>query len=85
MALRRLQRGEQLPMPLSRPMPTIGKGCHELRIADIGPTEWRIIYHLAPEAIAILEVFQKKTKKTPNVVIRNCKRRLALFNEGVGP
>ena len=32
--LRRLQRGEGLSLPESRPMPTIGPRCHELRIGD---------------------------------------------------
>jgi hypothetical protein len=32
--LRRLQQGETLGLPQSRPMPTIGAGCHELRIPD---------------------------------------------------
>jgi hypothetical protein len=32
--LRRLQRGDSLGMPHSRPMPTIGARCHELRIVD---------------------------------------------------
>ena len=32
--LRRLQRGETLGLPHSRPMPDIGAGCHELRIVD---------------------------------------------------
>lgn len=30
--LRKLQRGEKLSMPHSRPMPEIGPRCHELRI-----------------------------------------------------
>jgi hypothetical protein len=34
--LRRLQRGELLSMPQSRPMPGIGARCHELRINDGG-------------------------------------------------
>ena len=29
-----LQRGEVLPMPLSRPMPSVGPGVEELRIRD---------------------------------------------------
>ena len=33
--LRRLQRGESLSLPESRPMPSIGPRCHELRIDDI--------------------------------------------------
>ena len=34
--LRRLQRGEKLAFPHSRPMPAIGARCHELRITDAG-------------------------------------------------
>lgn len=34
--LRRLQRGESISLPHSRPMPGIGKACHELRIQDGG-------------------------------------------------
>ena len=32
--LRKLQLGEALELPHSRPMPNIGKNCHELRISD---------------------------------------------------
>src|SRR6266567_3226209 len=32
--LRRLQRGERIGLPASRPMLIIGRGCHELRITD---------------------------------------------------
>jgi hypothetical protein len=32
--LRQLQRGEQLAMPHSRPMPSIAPRCHELRIRE---------------------------------------------------
>ena len=32
--LRRLQQGENLEFPHSRPMPTIGTHCHELRVKD---------------------------------------------------
>jgi phage-related protein len=39
-------------------MPSIGPGCHELRIDDISGA-WRIIYKVAPDAIVILEVFKK--------------------------
>jgi phage-related protein len=43
--LRRLQRGDNIPLPHSRPMPRVGKACHELRIQDAGRT-WRIVYHI---------------------------------------
>lgn len=73
--LRRLQRSESLGMPHSRPMPSVGPGCHELRINDAGAS-WRIVYRAEPDAIVILEVFSKKTRKTPDAVIEACKRRL---------
>ena len=73
--LRKLQRGERLGMPYSRPMPSIGPRCHELRINDESAT-WRIVYRIDSDAIVIVEVFSKKTAQTPKPVIDNCKRRL---------
>jgi phage-related protein len=79
--LRRLQDGETLSMPHSRPMPTAGPACHELRIVD-GTQSWRIIYHLSGEAVVLLEVFAKTTGRTPNRVIQTCKRRLKAYLGG---
>src|SRR5438552_10809931 len=76
--LRRLQRGEKLSMPASRPMPSIGTNCHELRIVDAGVT-WRIAYYVAKEAIVILDVFPKKARSTPKRVIETTKRRLRTY------
>lgn len=73
--LRRLQQGELLSMPQSRPMPTIGARCHELRITDDDVT-WRIVYRLDADAVIVLEVFDKKTNRTPKQVVDTCKRRL---------
>ena len=73
--LRRLQRGERIEMPLSRPMRDIGAACHELRVDD-GDVTFRILYHVAKEAIVILEVFQKKSRATPKQVIDVAKKRL---------
>jgi phage-related protein len=78
--LRRLQRGEQLGMPQSRPMPGIGTRCHELRIVDDDVT-WRIAYYLGAEAIVILEVFEKKTQTTPKFVIDIAKKRLKRYQD----
>ena len=72
--LRRLQCGESLSLPHSRPMPGIGKRCHELRIPDEQGT-WRIVYRLDPDAIVIGEVFAKKTAQTPQHVIERVQRR----------
>ena len=73
--LRKLQQGETLGMPHSRPMHAIGSRCHELRINDENST-WRIIYRLDADAIVILEVFSKKSRATPKAVINACKNRL---------
>lgn len=73
--LRKLQIGEKLIMPQSRPMPTIGRRCHELRITDNDVT-WRIVYRMDMDAIVILEIFDKKTNKTPKRIIDVCKDRL---------
>jgi phage-related protein len=78
--LRRLQRGELLPMPQSRPMPRTGKRCHELRIVDADAT-WRVIYRLDFDAIVIAEVFAKKTVTTPRLVIESCQRRLKEYDD----
>ena len=60
--LRRLQQGDKISMPDSRPMPSVGRRCHELRIPDESGT-WRIIYRIDEDAIVILDVFSKKTTK----------------------
>jgi phage-related protein len=76
--LRRLQRGDNIPLPHSRPMPGIGNACHELRIRDTSKI-WRIVYHVDTEAIVILEVFAKTTQQTPKFVIDTCRARLKLY------
>lgn len=73
--LRQLQRGEKLSMPHSRPMPTIGRRCHELRVPDEDKT-WRIVYRIDHDAIVILEVFAKKDRTTTRSVIDTCKKRI---------
>ncbi|RPI67810.1 MAG: type II toxin-antitoxin system RelE/ParE family toxin [Ignavibacteriae bacterium] len=77
--LRLLQQGINVSMPDSRPIPDIGRRCHELRIPD-GSLDWRIVYRIDPDSILILEVFSKKTQKTPKHVIESCKRRIAAYD-----
>lgn len=77
--LRLLQMGERLYMPKSRPMPSIGVRCHELRINDANVT-WRIVYRLDDDAIVIAEVFSKKTEQTPQSVIEVCRARLKEYD-----
>jgi len=76
--LRRVQAGENLSLPHSRPIPSIGGACHELRIVDKNAT-WRVVYFVATDAVVILEVFSKKTQETPKHVIEACKRRLQAY------
>lgn len=67
-------------MPHSRPMPVIGRRCHELRIQDTGAT-WRILYRVDPDAVVIVEVFSKATPATPRRVIDVCKQRLGEYDD----
>lgn len=80
--LRRLQGGDSLRMPLSRPMPTIGANCHELRVKD-ATKEWRIFYYVDEDAIVILEIFNKTTRQTPDRVLDTCRNRLAAYKQAI--
>lgn len=81
--LRRLQRGESLGLPHSRPLPSLGPRCHELRILDESAT-WRVVYRIDGDAIVIAEVFSKKTQATPRRVIEVCARRLRQYDAIAG-
>lgn len=78
--LRRLQQGEKLATPQSRPVRSIASGCHELRINDQGLT-WRLMYRIDTDVILILAVFAKKTEKTPDDIIRTCRNRLRDYED----
>lgn len=80
--LRDLQDGLPLSMPHARPMPSIGRRCHELRVND-GEHVWRLIYRLDADAIVVLEVFDKKTRQTPQHVIETCRARIKAYDRGV--
>ena len=74
-----LQEGTKLSMPHSRPMPSIGARCHELRVEDTDQT-WRIIYRIDADAIVIFEVFSKKSPSTPQPVVDRCKGRIKRYD-----
>ena len=60
----RLQRGQSLAMPHSKPMPSGGKGCYELRIKGEDGA-YRVFYLLKIEdEIIVFHAFKKKTQKT---------------------
>jgi phage-related protein/DNA-binding XRE family transcriptional regulator len=77
--LRQLQDGIKLSLPHSRPMPSMGIGCHELRIQDENST-WRIVYYINSVAIVILEVFSNTTPQTPQAVLIDAKQGSKLIN-----
>jgi phage-related protein len=70
---------ENLGLPHSRPMPSIGTHCHELRIRDQNKN-WRIVYRVDQDAVLIVEVFNKTTRNTPKSVIEVCQKRLARYD-----
>ena len=66
-------------MPHSRPMPSIAKNVHELRVrCENG--NWRIACRPDPDAVVILEIFKKQSRGTPKQVIQTCRRRLAAYD-----
>jgi phage-related protein len=75
-ALRDLQKGVHLGMPLSRPMPMVASGVHELRIRGEGTTVRVLYYVRKADAIVVFHAFQKKSQKTPSREIDLARQRL---------
>jgi phage-related protein len=71
--LRRIEEGESLGMPHSRPMPSIGPRCHEIRVRDENRI-WRVVCRLDPDAILIAGVFSTATRRTSKHDIDDCRR-----------
>ena len=64
--LRLLQEGHTLSLPESRPMPSIGRQCHELRVLDAEANlNWRVVYFVDTVNLVVLDVFPKKRNKRP--------------------
>jgi len=82
MLLRLLQQGEQLGMPQAEPLPDVGQRSGALRVRD-AEHNWRIMYRIDPDAVLILEVYAKKTRKIPDEVIERCRNRLKRYDEAV--
>jgi phage-related protein len=70
-------------MPISRPMPSIGARCHELRINDADHA-WRIIYRADIDGVVVVDVFDKNQNRTPHNVIENCQRLLRRYDRAGG-
>ncbi len=78
--LRLLQEGENLGMPQAEPLPIIGPRCGALRIRD-QEHSWRIVYRVDRDAVLVLEVYAKKTRKIPEDVVSRCKKRLKAYDD----
>jgi len=75
-ALRDLQKGVLLGMPLSQPMLTVAPGVHELRIRGEGTTVRVFYYVRKADAIVVFHAFQKKSHKTPSREVDLARQRL---------
>ena len=82
MLLRLLQLGERLEMPQAEPLPDVGPHCGSLRVRDAGHS-WRIMFRLDADAVLILDVYSKKTRKIPDEVIQRCQQRLKQYDDAV--
>src|SRR5262245_50577526 len=75
-ALTKLQLGMTLGLPISRPMPTLAAGAHELRLRDEAGVA-RVFYVVElSQGILVFHAFTKKTEKTPTREIEVAKARL---------
>jgi phage-related protein len=80
--LRLLQEGERLGMPQAESLPSVGARCGAIRVRD-GEHNWRIMYRIDSDAVLVLEVYAKKTRKIPDEVIQRCQRRLKSYDDSV--
>jgi phage-related protein len=71
-----LAEGENLGMPVSRPMPVVEHGVHELRKKE-HTGQFRVFYFTKEaNAILVFHLFKKKTQETPAQEIETGKKRL---------
>jgi len=82
MLLRLLQEGERLGMPQAEPVPDVGPRCGALRVRD-AEHNWRIMYRIVSDAVLVLDVYAKKTRKIPDEVIERCRKRLKQYDAAV--
>jgi phage-related protein len=54
-----------------------------LRVNDANKS-WRVIYRIDDDAIIVLDVFEKKTRATPQRLIAECQRRLRRYDQAAG-
>ncbi len=80
--LRLLQLGLNVSLPISRPMPVVSNGVHELRVRDPHGA-YRIFYFLGlPTEIVVFHAFSKKNIATPMDEITTARKRLKEMSDG---
>lgn len=80
--LSRIQDGEKLPFPTSRPMPTIGAGVHELRLHDSSGI-YRLPYRVGGDHVLLIDAFKKTSEKTEDKDLNRSRDRLKAFDAEV--
>ena len=71
-----LAAGVSIGMPLSRPIPDIAHGVHELRVKD-HTGQYRIFYYTKSyDVVIVFHFFKKKTQKLPIKEVKLAKNRL---------
>ncbi len=62
----------------AKPMPEVGKGCWEIRIAE--DDGWFRVFYVASlgDAVYVLHAFQKKSNKTPKSAIETGQKRFKI-------
>lgn len=74
--LLQVQQGVSLGLPVSRPMPLVRHGAHELRINDTAGIVRVFYYVLLADEILVFHAFRKKDRKTPLLEISTGQTRL---------
>jgi phage-related protein len=72
----RLQMGERLGMPNSRPMPGVAAGVSELRVKGEDGSFRAFYYVASSRGVLVFHAFVKKTRRTPPLEIELARKRL---------
>ena len=71
-----LAQGESMGMPVSRPMPEIANGSHELRLKDESG-QYRVFYYTkVSNMLLVFHFFKKKSQATPKKEVDIAQKRL---------
>src|SRR5271168_5111097 len=75
-AIYNLQKGDTLPMPLSRPIPSVASGVAELRIRDRTGIYRAFYYTRSAPGVLVIHAFVKKSQATPEQDLDLGRKRL---------